>query len=59
VSVWTNPSQRPTLSGAASGRFVSGRVNHSAVKLGDVLTLTIAQAGNKTQVTATVALVEP
>jgi hypothetical protein len=59
VSVWTNPASRPTLSGAASGRFVGGRINHSAVHLGDVLEIIVAQAGNKTQITATVPLEEP
>jgi len=59
VSVWTNPSNRPTLSGTASGRFIGGRINRSAVRIGDVLELILAQAGNKAQVTATVALEEP
>lgn len=59
ASVWTNPSDRPTLTGAASGKFVSGRINHSSVRIGDVLTLLLAQAGSKTKMTATVALEEP
>ena len=59
VSVWTNAADRPTLAGAASGKFVSGRINHSSVRVGDVLTLILATAGNKTKTTATVALEEP
>jgi hypothetical protein len=58
-SVWTNPAERPTLSGAAAGKFVSGRINRSAVRPGDVLTLLLAQAGAKTKMTATVAIEDP
>jgi len=59
VSVWSNPADRPTLSGTGSGRFAGGRINHSAVRLGDVLELVVAQGGNKEQLTATVALEQP
>lgn len=59
VSVWKDPANRPTLSGAASGKFVSGPINHSAVRPGDVLVLLLAQAGNKTKMTATVAIEDP
>ena len=59
TSVWKNAADRPTLSGAAAGKFVSGRINHSSVRVGDVLTLILATAGNKTKMTATVALEEP
>lgn len=59
TSVWTNAADRPTLAGAAAGRFVSGRINHSSVRVGDVLTLVLAQAGSKTKMTATVALEDP
>jgi hypothetical protein len=56
TSIWTNPNDRPILSGTAAGRFVSGRVNRSAVQIGDILELMIAQAGNKSRLVATVAL---
>lgn len=59
VSVWANPANRPTLTGATSGRFVSGHINHSAVRVGDVLQLTVATAGNKANLVATVALEDP
>lgn len=59
TSVWTNPANRPTLTGAASGKFVSGHIDHSAVRVGDVLTLVLVQAGNKTKMTATVAIEDP
>jgi len=59
TSVWTNPASRPTLTGASSGKFVSGPIDRSAVKPGDVLTLVMVQAGNKTQLVATVALEDP
>jgi hypothetical protein len=59
VSVWKDPANRPTLSGAASGRFASGPINHSSVRVGDVLVLLLAQAGNKTKMTATVAIEDP
>lgn len=59
ASVWTNPADRPTLVGAASGRFTSGPINKSAVRPGDVLVLVLAQAGNKTKMTATVAIEDP
>jgi len=59
VSVWTNPANRPTLAGAAGGRFVAARINHRSVRIGDVLQLVIAQVGNKPQLTATVALEQP
>ena len=59
VSVWTNPADRPILTGAASGRFASGHINHSAVRVGDILTLVLAQAGNKTKMVATVAIEDP
>jgi hypothetical protein len=58
-SIWTNPSDRPTLVGANSGKFVSGKINHSAVQPGDVLALTVLTAGNKAQLVATVALKDP
>jgi hypothetical protein len=58
VSVWTNPADRPTLSGTQAGRFVSGRINRSAVQIGDILELTVAVAGNKSRLVATVALEE-
>ena len=59
VSVWTNPADRPTLNGAASGRFGSGKINHSAVRVGDILTLVLVQAGNKTKMVATAAIEDP
>ena len=59
TSVWKNAADRPTLSGAAAGKFISGHINHSSVRIGDVLTLVLVQAGNKTKMTATVALEEP
>lgn len=59
VSVWTNPANRPTLSGAAAGKFASGHIDRSAVRPGDVLTLVLVQAGNKTKTTATVAIEDP
>jgi hypothetical protein len=59
TSIWTNPADRPTLTGTASGKFASGRVNHSTVRPGDSLLIVLAIAGNKTQVIATVALEHP
>ena len=59
VSIWTNPADRPTLTGAASGRFVSGRINRSAVRVGDIVELVVATAGNKARLVATVALEDP
>lgn len=56
TSVWINPNDRPILSGATAGRFLSGKVNRSAVNIGDILELVIAQAGNKSRLVATVAL---
>ena len=58
-SIWTNPNDRPILSGAASGRFASGRINRSAIQPGDVLELVVATAGNKARLVATVALEDP
>jgi hypothetical protein len=58
VSIWTNPADRPILSGAAAGRFVSGRINRSAIGIGDILELVVATAGNKSRLVATVALEE-
>jgi hypothetical protein len=59
VSVWTNPSDRLTLTGANAGKFASGRINHSAVQVGDTLELVVATAGNKSRLVATVALEDP
>lgn len=59
VSVWKDPANRPTLAGAAAGKFVSGPINHSSVRPGDVLTLVLVQAGNKAKMTATVAIEDP
>lgn len=59
VSIWTDPNDRPILSGTSAGRFVSGRINHSAVRTGDVIELVVAVAGNKSRLVATVALEDP
>jgi len=59
TSIWTNPNDRPTLTGTASGRFASGRINRSAVHVGDILELVVATAGNKARLVATVALEDP
>ena len=59
VSIWTNPNDRPILSGVTAGRFISGRINRSAVQVGDIIELIIAQAGNKSRLVATVALEDP
>ena len=59
TSVWTNPADRPTLAGGAGGRFLSGRINRSAIQPGDVVSLVMVQAGNKTNLAATVALEDP
>ena len=59
TSVWTNSADRPTLAGNSAGKFVSGHINHSSVRVGDVLTLVLVQAGNKSKMTATVALEDP
>lgn len=56
TSIWTNPNDRPILSGTTAGRFVSGRINRSAVHIGDIIELVIAVAGNKSRLVATVAL---
>lgn len=58
-SVWTNPSDRPTLVGASAGKFASGRVNRSAVRTGDVLEIVVVTAGNKSRLVATVAVEDP
>lgn len=59
TSIWTNPTDRPTLAGTAAGRFLSGRINRSAVAIGDILELVVATAGNKARLVATVALEDP
>lgn len=59
TSIWTNPTDRPTLTGTAAGRFLSGRINRSAVAIGDILELVVATAGNKARLVATVALEDP
>lgn len=58
-SIWHNPADRPTLTGASSGRFASGRINRSAVEVGDILELVVVTAGNKERLVATVALEDP
>ena len=58
-TIWTNPADRPTLTGASAGKFVSGRVNASAIKPGDLILLMVAQAGNKANLVATVAIEDP
>lgn len=58
-SVWHNAADRPTLTGGASGRFKSGRINRSAVQPGDIVELVVATAGNKARLVATVALEDP
>lgn len=58
-SVWTNPADRPTLAPSTFGKFISGRINRTAVKAGDVLTLLVAVAGGGASITATVALEDP
>jgi hypothetical protein len=58
-SIWHDPADRPTLAGAASGRFVSGRVDRSAVRVGDILEIVVVTAGNKERLVATVALEDP
>ena len=58
-SVWTNPADRPTLAPSTIGKFVSGKINRSAVQPGDVLTLLVVSAGGSAQITATVALEDP
>ena len=59
TSVWTNTASRLTLSGAAAGKYIAGRINRSAVRQGDIVSLVLVTAGAKTNVTATVALEEP
>jgi len=60
ASVWTDPSQRPTLPGGApSGVFTTYAPNHSAIRPGDVITLVVVQAGNNSNVAMTVAIEDP
>lgn len=59
TSVWHNPADRPTLPGGQSGKFLSGRINRSALKAGDVLQLVVVTAGGGSNLTATVVLEDP
>jgi len=60
VSIWTDPANRPTMTGGAAGRFTGGRLpNRRALRVGDVLKIIVAAAGNHSGVVATVAVEEP
>jgi flagellar basal body L-ring protein FlgH len=59
ASVYTDPTHRPTLPAAKSGRFTSFLPDHRAVDIGDILTLVVVQAGGHSQVAVTAALEEP
>ncbi|HYW88425.1 MAG TPA: hypothetical protein VFB50_11680 [Chloroflexota bacterium] len=60
VSIWTDPANRPTMTGGAAGRFTGGRLpNRRAVRVGDFVKIIVAAAGNHSGVVATVALEEP
>jgi len=60
VSIWTDPTNRPTMTGGAAGKFTGGRLpNRRAVRLGDIVKIVVASAGNHSGVVATVALEEP
>jgi len=59
VSVYTNPANRPTLAGGATGKFTSTLPNHRAVRLGDIISLVCAQAGGHAGVIATATLEDP
>ena len=59
-SLWTDPANRPTNTGGAAGRFTGGRLpNRRAVRIGDIVKIVVAAAGNHSGVVATVALEEP
>jgi flagellar basal body L-ring protein FlgH len=59
-SLWTDPNNRPTMVGGAAGRFTGGRLpNHRAVRVGDIVTIVVATAGNHSGVVATVAIEQP
>jgi len=60
VSIWTDPTNRPTHTGGAAGRFAGGRLpNRRAVNVGDIVSIVVATAGNHSGVVATVAMEEP
>jgi hypothetical protein len=59
LSIWTNPTHRPTLAAGKTGRFAGQIPNHRAVQIGDVLTLVVVQAGGHADVAATAALEQP
>lgn len=59
VSVWTSAASRPTLSGAAGGKFTVGSINRTAVREFDAVAIVLATAGGKANVACTVALEDP
>ena len=59
-SLWTDPANRPTMTGGTAGRFTGGRLpNRRAVRVGDVVRIVVVAAGTHAGVVATVALEEP
>jgi hypothetical protein len=59
VTVYTDPTHRPTLAGGQSGKFTSFIPNKRSFVNGDVLSLYCVQAGGHAGVIATAALEEP
>ena len=58
VSVWTDPTHRPTLAAGKSGSFTTYPPDRGALMPGDIVTLVVVQAGN-VDVAITVAIEEP
>ena len=59
VSIWTDPTHRPALAAGATGRFVGYIPDHRAVRIGDVLSLVVVQAGGHADIAMTAALEQP
>jgi len=59
-SLWTDPANRPTMTGGTAGRFTGGKLpNRRAIRIGDIVKILVATAGNHSGVVATVAIEEP
>ena len=59
-SLWTDPANRPTLTGGAAGRFTGGvSPNRRAIRIGDIVRILVVTAGSRAGIVATVALEEP
>lgn len=59
VSMYHDPTQRPTLAGGLTGKFTSYPPTSYAVNAGDLITLVLVQTGGHGGVVATAALEEP